>query len=780
MVLMSLSVLSILGTAIMSSAVMNLKVKMNDKRQKTSFYLSEAGLEEAYGIMVHEVDEAIKAGNKKVKDSLPKFISDERAKEHKEPIEDSIDSVFIDKDGSVNKENIKIKMQQWFAQGYTDYFNKKDAKDTSVNDLKEQLLESKNYSILDSNIDSSKPNIVVEKIDEYPNVPPMKKDIIQTQLDSYNENLKKYMEEDNNKFKFTLVSQFTHESINKQIKSTFSISIPEYNTPYYIGNEVLTLKENILWTNALISDKDIIITGNNVNVNGDIYAYGDSDIEGNTKKIYNEIEDEYKKNDKYRIENSGIIVGNDSQQGDLTVNGNVITGSYIQTKSNNSNITIKNGDVYCNSLVIPDSQENCDINIGEEKNTADVNTIDDIELNGKKSHINIYGSYYGFSDGSHSDTHEESSSIVINSDDIGEQNGSSIKITGKYTRDSKDIVDNIKGTFIGGTVYINLVNGDYQTGESVSVKGNYRAYTEKIEDTNSEYYYSNDKDQSKVSFKYRSPLTLVHKKDGTKFQANKLAKYIKEIDTSKGTNFLNLGNGNIDIENVKYSIGAYIDNESKLNESTSGSLDYETLFKEKFKEYKHHVNTIGDSQISLDDNQIDSKLNIEDRFDFKKDIVKNKENKEIYIANSNQNQSIYIVGPDSSESRSDSDYTIQPSDGVLKGIIVTKGDVYISGKINFTGMIVAKGNIYIQDDEEKIFTNDYKTNFNKNYVINKIAEDIKIITEGTQIGDLFTQDSGWSKEINVYLDNMGVDSDIKAYYKFSDLINITDWKKIKN
>ncbi len=761
MVLMSLSVLSILGTAIMSSAVMNLKVKMHDKRQKTSFYLSEAGLEEAYGIMVHEVDEAIKAGNKKVKDSLPKFISDERAKEHKEPIEDSIDSVFIDGDGSVNKENIKIKMQQWFAQGYTDYFNKKDAKDTSVNDLKEQLVKPDNYSILDSNIDSSKPNIVVEKIDEYPNVPPMKKDIIQTQLDSYNEDLKKYMKEDNNKFKFTLVSQFTHESINKQIKSTFSISIPEYNTPYYIGNEVLTLKENILWTNALISDKDIIITGNNVNVNGDIYAYGNTDK---------------------HIKERGIIVGENNKSGKLTVNGNVITGSYIQTKSNNSNITIKNGDVYCNSLVIPDSQENCDINIGEEKNTADVNTIDDIELNGKKSHINIYGSYYGFSDGSHSDTHEESSSIVINSDDIGEQNGSSIKITGKYTRDNKDIVDDNKGIFIGGTVYINLADGDYQTGESVSVKGNYRAYTEKIEDTNSEYYYSNDKDQSKVSFKYRSPLTLVHKKDGTDFQARDLARYIKEINTTKGDNFLNLGNRNIDIDikNVKYSIGAYIDSTSKLNESTSGSLDYETLFKEKFKEYKHYVNTIGDSQISLDDNQIDSKLNIEERFNFKKDIVKNKENKEIYIANSNQNQSIYIVGPDSSESRSDSDYTIQPSDGVLKGIIVTKGDVYISGKINFTGMIVAKGNIYIQDDEEKIFTNDYKTKFNNNYVINKIAEDIKIITEGTQIGDLFTQDSGWSKEINVYLDNMGVDSDIKAYYKFSDLINITDWEKIKN
>lgn len=109
MVLMSLSVLSILGTAIMSSAVMNLKVKMHDKREKTSFYLSEAGLEEAYGIMMDQVNKAIEAGNENVKDNLQDFIVQERAKEHKEPIEDSIDSVFIDEDGSINEEKYKDK-----------------------------------------------------------------------------------------------------------------------------------------------------------------------------------------------------------------------------------------------------------------------------------------------------------------------------------------------------------------------------------------------------------------------------------------------------------------------------------------------------------------------------------------------------------------------------------------------------------------------------------------------------------------------------------------------
>lgn len=499
------------------------------------------------------------------------------------------------------KKNIKIKMQEWFAEGYAEYLNKKEDNDTSLNDLKEQLLESNNYSILDNNIDSSKPTINVEKMSEYPKVPPMTEDIKQTQLDIYNEELKNYMKEDNNKFKCTLTSQFTHDSINKNIKSTFSISIPEYNTSYYIGNEVLTLKENVLWTKALIADKDIIVTGNDVNVNGDIYAYGNPDKS---------------------IKERGIIVGEKGEQGNLTVNGNIITGSYLQTKSNNSNITVNDGEVYCNALVIPKEQESCNITIN-----GNVNTFDDIELNGTKSNVNINGNYYGFTYGATG--HNESSSIIINSDDIG--NGSSIRITGDGK--PKDYYGNTdeerKGTFIAGTVYIDL-DVDYQTGESVSVKGNYRGYSETLDSG----AYAKDK----VEFGYFSPLYLMDNvKDSSAPTYKQRGEYLKAVHDNDNS-ILNLGNRSIDIQNIKYSLGDYIKKENNTSNLEAGidTIDYISAFDNNLREYNYYVNKMGDTQIDLnkafkEHTLVDGKLSIGSRFNFNQNINKNIDNKEIFL-----------------------------------------------------------------------------------------------------------------------------------------------------
>ncbi|MCT4509436.1 MAG: hypothetical protein N4A48_11915 [Tepidibacter sp.] len=740
MVLMTLSVLSILGTAAMSLGVMNLKMKMVDTKQKTSFYLSEAGIEEAYAIMMKKVEAGIKKGNVEVEKELPKFIQDERSKQFDEELD--YKSPYLNADGSVDEERIKPKLQEWFREGYAKYLNEgyKDSKNPTKNEeslMNEIKLSS--YTVLDTNVDKNGANVSIVE-DESSKFP------------KKNEGLT-----DDSKFIITIVSEFNHKKIKKNIKSTFSINIPKYNTPYYIGNDVFKLKENVLWTKALIADKNIVIQGNDVAVNGDIYAYGDL-----TKK---------------NIEQRGILVGLNNKSGNLTVEGNVSTGGYLKTSENNSNITVKKGDVYCNSLVIPQGKSNCNIKIEK----GNVNTYDDIELNGEKSKINIDGNYYGFSYGSRG--HDESSSIIINSEDIGKTNGSSITITGngeskKYYGNGQD---DGKGNFIAGTVYIDLDNDvDYQTGESISVKGNYIGYSKKLESQSVRLSDGKDYYEKDINFQYISPLYLMNKINGSNRPIyEQRGKYLKAI-YDKDNSILNLGEGGINIKNIKYSLGGYIKNEKTGSELESGIFDISHInyFDINLKEYEYHINTMADPQIDNYSN-LDNKVDIDYWFNFSN--INEVNNDEIFYSNNDSNKKISIIGPNANNPDKSGDFVeIKNLDGKSRGIIVTKGDVYIYGKIDFKGIIVTKGNIYIQDDNPKEFTNDYKTNFEGNYAIHEIIKHIN--DKGTnKIGDLFKQKPSWSKETQSIVDNSdaGVDNNVQTHYKFFNLIDITKWQQSK-
>nr|MDA3845232.1 pilus assembly PilX N-terminal domain-containing protein [Vallitaleaceae bacterium] len=57
MVLIMSVVLTVLGTALISMSFMNINMKYNDLRGKVSRYYSEAGIDEAYAVVAHYVDE---------------------------------------------------------------------------------------------------------------------------------------------------------------------------------------------------------------------------------------------------------------------------------------------------------------------------------------------------------------------------------------------------------------------------------------------------------------------------------------------------------------------------------------------------------------------------------------------------------------------------------------------------------------------------------------------------------------------------------------------------
>ncbi|WP_300299296.1 hypothetical protein [Anaerosolibacter sp.] len=62
LVIIILAIVGALGTAIFSVSMMNYRMKQIELYSKTAFYLAEAGLEEAYGLIAKEIDHAAAFG----------------------------------------------------------------------------------------------------------------------------------------------------------------------------------------------------------------------------------------------------------------------------------------------------------------------------------------------------------------------------------------------------------------------------------------------------------------------------------------------------------------------------------------------------------------------------------------------------------------------------------------------------------------------------------------------------------------------------------------------
>ena len=126
MVLIVFSILSILGVTLLSLAVFNFKMKTVDRKVKAAFYLSEAGLDEAYGVVVNGVKNAIESGYANVKASYDPWLASQNP----------------------NKPLPDPPYNQWFQQAYRNYIQH------SLTDL----IVNHNYSVLDSSLSSTPPH----------------------------------------------------------------------------------------------------------------------------------------------------------------------------------------------------------------------------------------------------------------------------------------------------------------------------------------------------------------------------------------------------------------------------------------------------------------------------------------------------------------------------------------------------------------------------------------------------------------------------------------------
>lgn len=432
------------------------------------------------------------------------------------------------------------------------------------------------------------------------------------------------------------------ENIKKTTDVDIEIDVPKYNESYKVST--VNMGINPFWTKAL--------TAENLN----IYKESGTVFEG-----------EVFVNNNLNLYNSGKV----EFQKDVAVKNNI--SIYDSKELNTKNVYAKNILLEgANAEFVAEY-----LGDGNPDTYEGVVVLDDLEMNASGQTVEINGPYYGFGYGGFDRDNTKNSSIIINNANI-----SKLNITGDL--------------YLLGTSYIKGL--PYATGESLSILGNYKAYSVPLE--------NGDFREEKVEFKddyYPFPPLVEwwYNSDNQKndIQSYQKAEYIKQYNT-ENSGALKLGNGKVLLNGNVVTLGSVVD-DGNIFTSSIGLEEWHDLNENIGDSYYKKINTLG--------------YDAESSTEFSTDeIFDNIGPGDIKTGAPTGTELVYINKVD--RSGGDVGPYVLP-DGVESGLIITNEDIEISGMVNFTGVIICGGNINIRDDGgDKIFK------YNKGIVSSLIAE----------------------------------------------------------
>jgi Tfp pilus assembly protein PilX len=603
------------------------------------------------------------------------------------------ESPYVNSDGTINEKALREEEQNEFASSYEKYIN-----DNLINSLN----NSSNYE--NYNIDNVSDLTITT--DDQP----------------------AYFDDSNKLFSVNITSNYKEKNVAKAVKATYQIKVPAYGEKVSAATNTVSIPLNPVWSKAINVNGDMLVD-DNLSVNGDIFVKGSED------------------------DDSGIKIGAaNNSKCTLNVSGRLITDNSVIAAGKDSSLNI-NGNVYAKDVKIEEEADSSRINVNADgKFNGSVFTSNDLSLNASSSKIYIYGGYYGLSDGSQDSDPGHSSSIYVNSDDIGAQNGSAIYIG--------------KEAYIMGSAYINLDNSQkYQTGESVAIKGNYMTYTYPLTGEEAVFTDSDGKKismkQDNVIFDYISPLQLANRfidpaRNMNIFEKSFYFIYsIGEYFNDKNINGLEIGRGVTLPQNNIHAVASVVGNGGSLLSPSTFSIDDNDVIKNKTIEFNKMAYEMGDASsepdVSLNNPQktIGTQVNfsaIPDGFqdqiaDSSKVIILKKDIGDVYI--------------NTSGTPAEYGNTITLNND-SKGIIIVKGNLHIIGKLNFAGTIITDGNLYIDDTGAKTITYDdllVKNLIANNYSIlkgvfnNNSSTIVPVITsiniQGNSVADKLISRKNW-------------------------------------
>lgn len=348
----------------------------------------------------------------------------------------------------------------------------------------------------------------------------------------------------------------------KTIRTKFTIKAPDYtgSTDKRSTRGKVDYHSDVD-SRAITADGDMYVDGKDLNIDGDIWIKGDS-AKNNERISYS----------KYY---SGIVLGkNSSENTNLTVTGDICTPRTLtlQNKASldsQSNIYALN--VYLGALKFGEASSNNNLK------AVNVYTNNDLTMNSDSSNIDISNTFYGingYKDNADKNTNStQSSSIIVNK------------------TDSKLKIDK---AFVMGVAYIDAGNDNYQTGESVAVKGNYKAYSTVLPSY-----------EGSVNLETIDSVKLIEAINGDNSLEAK-AKYFVDYYNSNNT----IANaGGVEINSLQ-ATGASVNKDGTVNESNIKEDDYKNEQKCKVWRRKYAQAVFNMEPMNLDDDQLQYKDNL--------------------------------------------------------------------------------------------------------------------------------------------------------------------------
>lgn len=695
LVVLVIGVLSVIGTSVLSAALSNYKMKITSSALKTNLYLTEAGFEETYEKIYKIVTLATKEANRDAIKNLKGYYSSDLV--YTEYNEVTFNNAVLDI--SENPEHIIL----------YPYITKGDLGEYIFNDL--YIEEQAKKAFTNTYIWYLKQHL--SSITDYEgrvncSINPLVNVYIKKKINDtfvvLDNNLIFYGEEGKKRTTIYLQSSYNDDKAQRKADVVLDIYVPNYNEPYSVTIEGKQLKVNPLWTKVIATDTDIVLNGK-TNIIGSIYAGDDVNIKN-----------------------------------DCNISKNIISRSDLLIDQDN--ITVNTADIYCDNIYLKGS--NIFFHSSGEDEYMGLYIKDDFEMNNIEQNVVIDNNYYGFSDGSDgaNNSPDNSSGININSDDINTK--SSFTLNGDL--------------YLYGTSYIKGLAIPYQTGESISVKGNYIAYSMPLLDN--EFYLSEDK----VSFEYIDPLTLVIKKSNGEnlsvFDKNKyFFQYNKELNEGKNTGKLSLDNINISNSNKIVTLGDVITSNA-TNKVQMGNFnigDHADLF-DKYKNI-HCLKTkaLGDKYISgvnedvFPNNFIINcpEISIKNDVKFEGDDEPNNSFENIYRLE-------YI--------KDNTNLNIKLSGGETKYyFVVTNGSVNINGDGNIVGCIIAKNGVNINGNINLIY--------NERIILNAFSDNEWLLKKFKQYDTALLKNYTSSSKVKIDNDDQTI-----MNIDYTDLLKFRNWK----
>lgn len=721
MVICILLVISILGMAISSLAVTNYNMAMLNSNKTSNLYASEAGLDEAYAIIGGEIDKAIEKGNDSVKkfmDNLDLIAAMQEEKKRKRSIEKGEyteetcpyeDSPYINDDFSINKKAIEEKQNELFQEAYKG-------------------------SILDSENDENK---IIAKLNNPSSYQFKVKDgetpVIQAEICEEKDESEGF-KDDKEKPLLTIrvSSKFKHDDIEKKVRRDYSIFVPEYGGEYYLQYDGVKILKNPVWAKAIACDGNMSIDSGQLSIEGDIYVNGNHEDD--------------------RRDNGIILDGIDPAVVDVT--GNVITSENINISSINSNFTV-NGDIYAKNVFLNKDASGSKLMVSPyDGKSGSVYTSDDLEIAAKDSEVCINGGYYGISDGSKSANAGQSSSININAVNNDGSVATKLTIVGK--------------SIIMGTSYVEAQNNkgeEYQTGESVSIKGGYKAYSNTLKKAHEDDKFN----EENVVFDYYTPtingsnnyppIKFVTRykesgseKDLTVFDKGQYYKYYNEENKESKNKWDGI---NINTQGSIY-IGTVKGQDGSIELGNYNIDDFEEV-DNKVKEFNNMAYGMG-SDLGNKENPATVKKQV--NFDAITEGVYDCGKLGVIVLLKDDDD--YNIEYDSYAASSYIDYknkTIVLNND--QGIIIAKGGLKVFDDFSFTGTIISGGDI------------DFSSSGNNAITYDDTVVKTLIGYRYDMFSDIFTNDS-LEEEYVKFEANLNIENS-KYSIKKDNLIKISNW-----